>query len=96
MNLHLLLESMSEADLRQLIVDNAFMPRSQRRIVLPSHKTLRKVMFFYLVQKHEGNYDLVMREIKGNFRTLKMLDVSRQKVREFFNQRKREILREEK
>lgn len=94
MNLQLLLKFMPEDVLKTLITDNAYKPRLERRIILPSHKCIRKVLFYYLVEKHDGDYDKVMAEIKGDFRTLKMLDVSRQKVREFYAQRKREIARE--
>jgi len=94
LNLDLLSGFLSELELKEIITDNCRKTRVERRIVLPSLKCLKKVMCHYLVEKHEGNYDLAMADLKDGFRTLKQLGTDRKMVRQLFEQREKEIKRE--
>ena len=94
LNLDILLEFLSEEELKTLILNNLEKNRVERRIVLPSKKCAKKtVCHFYgnEVEKGRMSWDEVMKKIKGNSRTLKELDISRKKVKLLYQQRKKEI-----
>lgn len=94
MNLHLL-ECLGEEALKQLIIANSRKSRLDRRIVLPSQKCLKKVLFHRLYIKHQGDLDKITIELRNGFKTLKELNISRKKVEMFYKQRQKEILIEQ-
>lgn len=96
MNLHVLSEILDEEELINLILKYAGKTRTERRIILPSKKCIKKCLSYYLVEKHEGNFDEVMRELKGASRFLKEAGLRRDKIKQLYHQRKLEILKERK
>jgi len=94
MNLHLLTECLDEQKLKDLIVNNSHKSRLARRIVLPSNKCLKKIVFHFLVKKHKGDLDAVMIELRNGFKTFRELNISKGKIREMWRQREKEIERE--
>ena len=98
LNLSLLLEFLSEQDLGKLILNSLNKSRTERRIVLPSAKCVKKVVCYYYGKQVEElgimNWDEAMEEMKGGSKTLKALNISRKKVKELYEQRKKEISKE--
>lgn len=90
-----LLKFLPEEELTALILNNLDKARTERRIVLPSKKCARKVVcYFYGKQVEElgtMSWDEAMEEMKGDSKTLKALKLSRKKVKQLYEQRKKEI-----
>ena len=91
MNLSIVASLLSGSQMMRLLKDYAKSSRRERRIVLPSTKCIRKAVCYYLVEKHRGDYDAVMRELKGDGGTLGAIYVTRQKVRALYESRAKEI-----
>lgn len=94
MNLHLLSEILDEDQMMKLILDNENKERKERRIILPSRKLIRKCIIYCLMQKHEENFEEVLKELKGDFKTLEEASFRKDKIIELYTQRKREIANE--
>lgn len=91
LNLHLLSGFLSERELKEIIVNNCRKTRTERRIILPSQKCLKKILCHYLVEKYQENYDKVMPDLKGDFGLLKEIGIDRKQVRQLYRQREKEI-----
>jgi len=95
LNLDILFTRLNEKECSALIKTYSDESRGRRRIVLPSRRCIKKVFIHYLVEKHDGDFDQVMEELKGGKdKFLKDLGIRRDKVRQLYEQRKREIQRE--
>jgi len=94
LNLDLLSEFLPEQKLKEIITDNCRKIRTERRIILPSQKLLKKVMCHYLVKKYAEDYTKVVADLKGDSRLLKDIGVDRKGIRQLFEQREKEIKRE--
>lgn len=94
LNLDLIQDLLSEEQLKELIISHCRENRIQRRLVLPSLKCLKKILFHHLVVRYKGDYDKIMLELRDRFRTLSELNVSRQMVKQSFEQREKEIKQE--
>jgi len=97
LNLSLLSSVLSERKFREFIVAFSSKKRKERRIILPSQKTIKKVFFHYLWSKVE-NGEITWSEIKNSFRkdfeTLKKAGISKKEVIKKYEQRRLEILSE--
>lgn len=95
LNLDVLLEFLTEKELQILILNNLDKTRVKRRIVLPSAKCVKKVVCHYYGCQVEElgcmTWKEAMEKMKGGSKTLKALKVSRKKVKELYEQRKKEI-----
>lgn len=94
LNLHLLSGILPEEVLKQLISENSYGSRLERRIVLPSNKCLKKIVCHHLYVKHQGDLDKCVIELRDGFKTQKELGVSKKKIRKMYAQRKKEIEQE--
>ena len=94
LNLDLIQDLLSEEELKQLIIDHCRKTRVERRIILPSLKCLKKILFHHLVIRFQGDYDKIMLELRDRFATLSELNVSRQMVKQLYAQREKEIEQE--
>jgi len=95
LNLDILFIVLSERNLRALLSQHSQEERRARRIILPSHKTIKKVIFHYiwgLVENGEISWDEVKRDFKKEFGTLKEANISKKEMRRLFRQRKKEVL----
>lgn len=94
MNLNTLLEVLGEDALKEMIIKNLDKNRLQRRIILPSRKCLRKVICHYFgVLADDGilSWEEIMAELRGSFKSLKEIDISRKRVKMLYLQREKEI-----
>jgi len=91
LNLNLLSGFLSEEKLKELIIDNCRKTRIERRIILPSRKTLKKIVCHFLVKKYREDYDKVMADLKKDSRLLKDIGIDRKQVRQLYQQRQKEI-----
>ena len=94
LNLRPLRKFLTERELEMMVMSHLDKDRLKRRIVLPSQKCYRKVIAYHfgcLVEEGKLSWSEVMERIKGSFKTLKELNISRRKVRQLFLQRKKEI-----
>jgi len=97
LNLDLLRDILPEKTFERLILENKDRGREERRIILPSLKTIRKCIFYHYglrVFKKEMTWEEAMKELKGNFKTLKELGISRKDVKKHFKRRMKEIIKE--
>lgn len=94
MNLHLLSEILDEGQMMALIKKYESGARRERRVILPSKKLLRKCIIYNLAIKHKENFEEVLKELKGNFKTLEEADLRKDKIIELYEQRKKEIANE--
>lgn len=94
LNLHLLSEILDDDQMMKLILKNESKERKARRIILPSRKLLRKCVIYHHVKKHGGNFDEVLRELKGDFKSQNEALLNRKKIIKLYNQRCKEIERE--
>ena len=97
LNLELLKKDLSEKKLMDLIIENCEKDREARRIILPSKKCLRKIVFHYYGKKvSEGKmtWNQAMKKLRDGFDSLKDLGLERKVVRRLFFQREKEIAKE--
>ena len=94
MNLHILSEISDDGQMMALIKKYESGTRETRRIILPSRKLIKKCIIYYLMQKHKENFEEVLKELKGNFKTLEEADLRKDKIIELYEQRKKEIANE--
>jgi len=91
MNLHLLSEILDEEKMMKLILKNEGKERKARRIILPSRKLLRKCVIYYYAKKHDGDFEEVLRALKGDFESPDEAGLRKDKIIELYEQRKKEI-----
>ena len=94
LNLHLLSEILDDDQMMKLILKNESKERKARRIILPSRKLLRKCVIYYYAKKHNGNFEEVLKALKGNFESSEEAGFREDKIIELYNQRCKEIERE--
>lgn len=94
MNLHLLSEILDDDQMMKLILKNESKERKARRIILPSRKLLRKCVIYYYAKKHNGNFEKVITALKGNPESSEDPGLRIDKIIELYNQRCKEIERE--
>ncbi len=97
LNLDLLLEIVDEDKLMEFLVKNSKEVRLKRRIILPSHKTIKKVFCFYIwnqIKSGKTTWEKIKGELKSEFKTLKALDLTKFEVERLWKQRFKEILDE--
>ncbi len=94
LNLAFLLNFLSKEELMVVIGNYANKPRSQRKIILPSRACLRKCIVYYLVEKHKGNFDVVMNILRGEEKVLGDALLHKGNIKKLFNQRKKELVNE--
>jgi len=93
LNLDILSEVLSEKELRDLLVKYSKEERLKRRIILPSSKTIKKVVLHYLwslIERGETSWKEVKQDFKKDFKTLKAIDISKREVKRLFIQREKE------
>lgn len=98
LNLALLTEVLPEEKLMEFILKYSGEQRLKRRIVLPSHQTVKKVFCYHiwsLIQKGKITWDEVKADFKKECKSLKVLDITKHEIKRLYTQRLREILREE-
>jgi len=97
LNLDILSNAISKDKLFTLMMRYADKKRIERRIMLPSSKTIRKVYSHYIYKKILAG-DLTWEEFKRDLRedvgTIKALGFSKHNIRKFYNQRQKEIFKE--
>ncbi len=94
LNLDFLLNFLSEEELMAVIGDYADKPRKERKIILPSRTCLRKCLAYYLVEKHEGDFDAVMDILRGEEKILGNALLHKGNIKKLYEQRKKEIVKE--
>lgn len=100
LNLELLapLEKFIPEDIfKKFIVGHARMPRKERRIIFPSQRTIKKIYFHYvwgLIKKGETSWEEIKEKFKKDFKTLKVLDITKFEAERLYKQREREIQNE--
>ena len=95
LNLNILFTVLSERNLRALLSQHSQEERRARRIILPSHKTIKKVIFHYiwsLVENGEISWDEVKGDFKKEFGTLREANISKKEMKRLYVQRRKEIL----
>lgn len=96
LNLKLLSSVISENKLKNFIKENAGKSRRERRIVLPSHRCISKVIAYYYgkrVEEKEMNWSEVMKILKtaGGLKDLISAGLERKEIKRLYKQRCREI-----
>ena len=94
LNLELLMEVMAEGDLKKLISDNMGSTRLKRRIILPSRTCLKKILCWFYWQKIESGektWDEIKNDLRREFKSLKSIGMSKEKVKKLWAQRQKEI-----
>jgi len=84
---------------KRFIVSFARKARKDRRIILPSKRTIKKVYFHYvwgLIKSGTITWDEVKEKFKNDFKTLKAMDVTKFEVERLYDQREKEIKEEAK
>jgi hypothetical protein len=94
LNLHLLSKILDDDQTMKLILKNEGKTRKERRIILPSRKLLRKCVIYFYATKYEGDFEKVLKRLKGDFKTLEEADLRKDKIMELFETRKKEIANE--
>lgn len=95
LNLDLLANLLPETKFREFIVQYSRKKRKDRRIILPSRKTIKKVYFHYLwnlVETGEMSWEDIKKSFRKNFETLKEVGISKKIVKKFYDQRQKEII----
>jgi len=95
LNLDFILNFLSEKKLLAMIEDCADKPRKDRKIILPSRSCLRKCHIYYLVEKFNGDFDVVMDILRGNEKVLAKKGLYKGNIKKLYEQRKKEIENEE-
>ena len=97
LNLDILSAIIPQGKFLKLLMSYADKKRTERRIVLPSSKTVRKV-YSHFVYKKILSGDLTWSDFKKDLRedvgSIKTLGFSKHNVKKFYNQREKEILKE--
>ena len=102
LNLGVLSEFLSDEDLKALVMKHMEEPRLNRRIILPSARTVKKVIaHYYGIRVEKGlSWDKVMATLKKEQRVedkfLMDAGLERRHMKSLFLQRKREIKQEKK
>lgn len=91
LNLHLLSEILDDDQMMKLILKNESKERKARRIILPSRKLLRKCVIYFYATKHKGNFEEVLKSLKGDFESPEEAGLRKDKIIELYEQRKKEI-----
>jgi len=91
LNLDFLLRFLSEKKLMRVIEDMADKPRKERKVILPSRSCIRKCIVYYLVEKHDGDFDAVLDILKGKEKFMSHALLQRGNIMKLYEQRKREI-----
>lgn len=97
LNLDILSTVISKDKLFTLMMKYSGKNRTERRIVLPSRKTIRKVYSHYVYKKIlAGNltWEEFKRDLRDDIGAIKTLGFSKHNVKKFYNQRQKEIKRE--
>ena len=91
LNLHILSEILDEGQMMDLMKKYEGGTRKERRIILPSRKLIRKCIIYYLAIKHKENFDEVLKELKGDLELPKEAGLRRDKIKELYETRKKEL-----
>lgn len=91
LNLHILYPLTDEGQMMKLIKKYEDKTRKERRIILPSRKLLRKCIIYYYAIKHKEDFEKVLKELKGDFKTPEEIGFRKDKIIELYQQRKKEI-----
>lgn len=97
LNLDLLAKILPEDKLMGFLVKHSKEDRLKRRIILPSRKTMKKVLCFYIwsqIKEEKTTWEKIKSELKSEFKTLKALDITKAEVKRLYNQRFMEIMDE--
>ncbi len=94
LNLHLLSKILDDVQMMKLILQNESKERKARRIILPSRKLLRKCVIYYYAKKHGEDFEEVLKALKGNPESSEDAGLRIDKIIELYNQRCKEIERE--
>ena len=89
LNLHLLADVLPENEFRNFIVKFSMKKRKDRRIILPSHKTIKKVYFHHLwslIKNGQMSWEEIREDFRKSFETLKKAGVSKKEIIKKFNQ----------
>ncbi len=98
LNIGLLASVLPEEKLELLIIRNKMKDRKQRRIILPSAQTIKKIVFHHLYsQILEGkiSWEEIKAEFRKEYESLKALNISKAEAERLYRQREKEILREQ-
>lgn len=79
LNLDLLLEILTEDQLKEFLAEHAKKKRLERRIVLPSATCIKKVYFhnlWSLIEKGETTWEEIKNDFKKEFKSLRSISVS--------------------
>lgn len=91
LNLHLLSGILDDDQMMNLILKNESKERKARRIILPSRKLLRKCVIYYYAKKHDGDFEEVLKALKGDFESPEEAGLRKDKIIELYETRKKEI-----
>ncbi len=97
LNLDVLSNVISREKLFTLMMKYADKKRTERRIVLPSSKTIRKVYSHYIYKRilaGELTWNDFKKDLRSDIGAIKTLGFSKHNVKKFYNQRQKEIERE--
>ena len=96
LGLSIISEYLTDTQMEELITKYRDLPRKQRRVILPSRLCTRKVFFHYVWKQILKGRD--WKKIRENFKpfggTLVLARASKCDIRECYNQREKEIMRE--
>jgi len=96
LNISVLEPLLSEDVLDSLIKEYAGKSRKERRIIFPSQSCLRKCLVFYLVEKHDGDFDAVLDILRGEEKVLGNALLHKGNIKKLYEQRVKEIENENK
>jgi len=91
LNLHLLSEILDDDQMMKLVLKNEGKERRARRIILPSRKLLRKCVIYFYAKKHDGDFEEVLKALKGDFETPEEAGLRKDKIIELYKTRCKEI-----
>lgn len=97
LNLKSLASIVPEKKLMAFILDNADKDRKSRRIILPSHRCVKKVIAHYFgtqVEQDKMSWDEAMKLLKGKDKYLVEADLSRKEAKRLYKKRLEEIRNE--
>ena len=95
-HIELLSEILGEEKTMELICFFANRPVDERLIRFPKKVTILKSLAFYYgqeVQNERMTWDEVMNELKGKYRTLKEVGISRKEIKRLHKQKVKDILK---
>ena len=91
LNVDFLLNFLSEKKLLKVIENYADRPRKERKIILPSRSCLRKCLVYYLAEKFNGDFDIVIDIMRGKEKILARKGLYKGNIKRLYENRKREI-----